>query len=58
MLVDMGIFTFMAMKYKYVEVPEEEDEEEIKSNGLALKESKYNERNGIDNTTFKGDEQG
>jgi hypothetical protein len=55
MLVDMGIFAFMAMKYKYVEIPEEDDEEEIKNNGLPLKETKSSEKNGIDNTTFKGD---
>jgi hypothetical protein len=59
MLVDMGIFAFMAMKYKYVELPEEEDdEEENKINGLALKVAKSSERNGIENNTFKDDEQG
>jgi hypothetical protein len=58
MLVDMGIFAIMAMKYKYVEIPEEEDDEKIKSNEFALKKANSSERNGIDNTTFKGDEQG
>lgn len=59
MLVDMGIFAFMALKYKYVENPEEEDdEEENKINGLALKEANSSERNGIQNSTFKNDEEG
>lgn len=59
MLVDMGIFAFMALKYKYVENPEEEDdEEESKINGLALKEANSSERNGIQNSTFKNDEEG
>jgi hypothetical protein len=58
MLVDMAIFAFMAMKYKYVEIPEEEGEEESKSSDIALKEAKFSEENGIDNKTFEGDEQG
>jgi hypothetical protein len=59
MLVDMGIFAFMALKYKYVKVPEEEDaEEESKVNGLPLKEANPSERNGIQNSTFMNDEQG
>lgn len=59
MIVDMGIFAFMALKYKYVETPEEEDEEEeSKVNGLALKEAKFSERNGMQNSAFKNDEQG
>jgi hypothetical protein len=59
MIVDMGFFAFMALKYKYVETPEEEDkEEESKINGLALKEAKSSERNGIQNSSFKNDEQG
>lgn len=57
MIVDMGIFTFMALKYKYVEIPEEEDDGgESQINGLALKETKSSVRNGIQNSTFKNDE--
>lgn len=48
----------MAMKYKYVEVPKAEDEDESKSGELALKETQFSKKNGIDNTSFKGDEQG
>ena len=59
MLVDMGIFAFMAMKYKYVEVPKEEDEEEENQNKeIPLKERKSSERNGSVNKAFSGDEQG
>ena len=59
MLVDMGIFAFMAMKYKYVEMPEEEeDEEENKSKEIPLKERKSSEKNGSVNKAFSGDEQG
>ncbi|XP_021917359.1 peptide transporter family 1 isoform X3 [Zootermopsis nevadensis] len=58
MLVDMAIFSLMAMKYKYVEVPKAEDEDESKSGELALKETQFSKKNGIDNTSFKGDEQG
>lgn len=58
MLVDMGIFALMAMKYKYVKMPEAEDEEVNKSKDVPLKERKSSERNGIVNKTFSGDEQG
>jgi hypothetical protein len=59
MLVDMGIFAYMALKYKYVELPEEEDaEDESKISGLALKEASSREGYGIQNSTFKNDEQG
>jgi hypothetical protein len=58
MLVDMGIFAFMALKYKYVEVPEEEDnEDQSNSNGIALTEAKSSERSGIVNGAFKDDQQ-
>jgi hypothetical protein len=58
MLVDMGIFAYMAMQYKYVETPEEEDEEENKSKDFPLEERKSSERNGSINKTFTGDDQG
>jgi hypothetical protein len=58
MLVDMGVFAFMAMKYKYVEIAEEDDEEETKSKDFPLKERKASERNGSINKSFTGDEQG
>jgi hypothetical protein len=58
MLVDMGIFALMAMKYKYVEVPKEEDEEENNSKEIPLKERKSSEKNGSVNKAFSGDEQG
>lgn len=58
MLVDMGIFALMAMKYKYVKMPEAEDEEVNTSKDVPLKERKSSERNGIVNKTFSGDEQG
>jgi hypothetical protein len=57
MLVDMGIFALMAMRYKYVKMPEAEDEVN-KSKDVPLKERKSSERNGIVNKTFSGDEQG
>lgn len=57
MLVDMGVFALMAMKYKYVKMPEAEDEVN-KSKDVQLKERKSSERNGIVNKTFSGDEQG
>jgi hypothetical protein len=58
MLVDMGIFAFMALKYKYVEVPEEEDDEDQSNiNGLALTEEISTERNGIENRAYKDDKQ-
>ncbi|XP_069688350.1 peptide transporter family 1 isoform X2 [Periplaneta americana] len=58
MLVDMAIFAYMAMRYKYVETPreEEEEDEEGKRNGLPMKERKMSEKNGVDNAMFKGDE--
>ncbi|KAJ4436487.1 hypothetical protein ANN_16518, partial [Periplaneta americana] len=58
MFVDMAIFAFMAMRYKYVETPreEEEEDEEGKRNGLPMKERKMSEKNGVDNAMFKGDE--
>jgi hypothetical protein len=58
MLVDMAIFSYMAMKYKYVETPGEEDEEENKSNDLPLKERKPSEQNGNVNKSFSDGEQG
>lgn len=48
----------MAMKYKYVEIAEEDDEEETKSKDFPLKERKASERNGSINKSFTGDEQG
>jgi len=58
MLVDMGVFAFMAMRYKYVKMPEEEDdeeEEENKNKEIPLKERKSSERNGSVNKAFSGD---
>jgi hypothetical protein len=59
MVVDMGIFAFMAMRYKYVEMPKEEDEEEEeeenKNKEIPLKERKSSERNGSVNKAFSGD---
>ena len=46
MFVDMAIFAFMAMKYKYVEMPEEEDDEENLSKEIPLEERKSSEKNG------------
>jgi hypothetical protein len=57
MLVDMGIFALMAMKYKYVELPKEEDEEENQNKEIPLKERKSSERNGSVNKAFSDDEQ-
>jgi hypothetical protein len=58
MFVDMGIFAFMAMRYKYVEMPKEDDEEENKDKEIPLKVKESNERNGSVNKAFSGDEQG
>jgi hypothetical protein len=59
MFVDMAIFALMAMRYKYVEMPkEEEDEEENKSKEIPLEERKFSEKNGSVNKAFSGDEQG
>jgi solute carrier family 15 oligopeptide transporter 1 len=58
MFVDMAIFAFMAMKYKYVEMPEEEDEEENQSKEIPLEERKSSKKNGTTNIAFSGDEQG
>ena len=58
MLVDMGIFALMAMSYKYVEMPKEEDEEETDSKDIPLKDKQSTEKNGNVNKAFSGDEQG
>jgi len=55
MFVDMAIFAFMAMKYKYVEMPEEEDEEENQSKEIPLEERKSSQKNGTSNKAFSGD---
>ena len=54
MAVDMIIFALMAMRYKYVETPSEEDEETLKNSDLALKEKP--EKNGLDNAAYKRDD--
>ncbi|PSN44089.1 Peptide transporter family 1 [Blattella germanica] len=57
MVVDMGIFAFMAMKYKYVEQPKEgDDEENMKTDSVPLSDKTINEKSGMDNTAYKNDE--
>ena len=53
MLIDMAIFSLMAMRYKYVEKKDDDSVNEGNGNDVDLVPQK---RNGIDNASFIKDE--